>query len=60
MAWTRRVVRRNEDEPLANFGMVQVPGRAPRGRLKKTRRQCGKDVMKENEIPEANARDRER
>jgi len=53
-------VRSNEDEPLAKVGMVQAPGRAPRGRPKKTWRKCGEDVMRENEIAEADARDREK
>jgi len=33
---------------------------APRGRPKKTWRECVEDVMRENEITEADARDRAR
>ena len=59
MRWFGHVVRRGEDEPLAKVGMVQAPGRAPRGRPKKTWRKCVEDVMRENEITEADARDRD-
>ena len=59
MRWFGHVVRRSEDEPLAKVGMVQAPGRAPRGRPKKTWRKCVEDVMRENELTEADARDRD-
>ena len=36
------------------------PRKSPRGRHKKTWRKCAEDVMRENEITEADARERER
>ena len=46
--------------PLAKVGMVQAPGRAPRGRPKMNWRKCVQDVMGENGRIEVDARDRER
>ena len=57
--WFGHVVRRNEDEPLAKVGMVQAPGRAPRGRPKKTWMKCVEDMMRENQITEVEAQDKE-
>ena len=40
--------------------MVQVPGKPPGGRPKKTFSKCVEDVMRGNEITEEDARDGER
>ena len=45
MRWFGHIVRRNEDEPSDKVGMVHAPGRAPRGRPKKTWRECVEDEM---------------
>ena len=58
MRWFGLVVRISEDEPLAKVGTLQAPGRAPRGRPKKTWRKFMEDLMRENGITEADARDR--
>ena len=58
MRWFGHVVRRSEDEPLAKIKAVQAPGRAPRGRPKKTWRKCVEDDMTDCETTEADARDR--
>ena len=58
--WFGHVESRNEGEPLVKVGMVQAPGSATRDRPKKTWRKCVEVVMRENEITETDARNRER
>ena len=59
MAWFGHTYRRQDDnEPLSRINQVEAPGRRPRGRPKKTWKQCVNQDMAAAGVQEAAAADR--
>ena len=59
LAWFGHVYRRNEeDNPLRRIMLTETPGRRPRGRAKKTWKECLKQDMEAAGVQETTAEDR--
>ena len=60
LGWFGHVARRDEDELLGRIGSVEAPGRAPRGRPKKTWKGRVEDLLRNTGVAEEEAMDRSR
>ena len=60
LGWFGHVARRAEYEQLGRIGSVEAPGRAPRGRPKKTWKGCVEDLLRNTGVAEEEAMDRSR
>ena len=45
LRWFGHVVRRGEEEPIGKAYRMEIPGRQPRGRPRKTWRGCVEDIL---------------
>ena len=57
--WFGHVKRRNEDDPLSRIQEVVAPGRRPRGRPKKTWKDCVNEDLQEAGVSERLTADRD-
>ena len=58
MAWFGHTYRRQDNDPLSKINLLEAPGRRPRGRPKKTWKECVKQDIAAAGVQEAAAVDR--